>query len=87
MDDGDIYGEGSIAGLTNKELLLRKQEQRQRHKELAATGDLIGTLRGLTEIESADLYTTDGERITEQIPMVQIPMVLQKQVQQLLKDP
>ena len=39
-DSGDIYGVGSIGGLTNKELLLRKQEQRQRHKELEATGKI-----------------------------------------------
>ena len=39
-DSGDIYGVGSISGLTNKELLLRKQEQRQRYKKLEETGKI-----------------------------------------------
>ena len=40
-DDSEIYGEGTIAGLTNNELLKRKFEQRRRYKKLREEGGII----------------------------------------------
>jgi len=60
-DSGDIYGVGSIGGLTNKELLLRKQEQRQRHKELEATGK-IRNLAIQTPAQQAAGQSADNDR-------------------------
>ena len=60
-DSGDIYGVGSISGLTNKELLLRKQEQRQRYKKLEETGK-IRNLAIQTPAQQAAGQRADNDR-------------------------
>ena len=58
-DDSKIYGEGTIAGLSNNELLKRKFEQRRRYKKLEEEDKIISRIQTPAQQKAGESASND----------------------------